>query len=155
MVKEKDFQREFTRSIRIALNAKQEYYVYHKLSDMSIDQKPFDCFLAYKHWFMWFELKIHKKSTAFAVNKIEDHQLYYLTQLEKAGHTWYIIVNVRVAGSRSDHSNFASVYRIGTWNKLVESLDRKSIPVDMLMEKADFVLLRIRQLWEVDKMLKL
>ena len=155
MAQEKDFQREFTRSIRIALNWNQEYYLYHKLSDMSLDKKPFDCFLAYKKWFLWIELKIHKKSTAFAVNKIEDHQLYALTQLMRTGHTWYIIVNVRIASGRKDSENFAAVYNIKSWLKLVESLDRKSIPVVMLMEKADTILLRRRQLWDVKSWLKI
>jgi hypothetical protein len=72
--KEKDFQREFTQAIGIWTSRLAKHIVYHKISDMSMDKKPCDCFLLIDAHCKMMELKIHKRETAWPFSKVEPHQ---------------------------------------------------------------------------------
>jgi len=69
---EKKMQQLFTQSIHYNMKEfmKSEKYLYHKLSDLSMDMKPSDCFLITEKKVFLFELKVCKNK-----NKISPFKL--------------------------------------------------------------------------------
>ena len=148
------FQTQWTQSIRRHLidDVWTKDFVYHEISDMSIDQKPADCFLFY-NWQGWLmELKIHKKTTAFAFNKIEPHQIRALSRAKLSGNTWYIIINVNYW--RKAWENYVCVFDIVNWMALELSAEKKSVKLDVMREKANYILIKKWGLWQVEEILK-
>lgn len=153
-MKEKEFQKNWTRSIRRHLidTLKTKDFVYHKISDMSMDRKPFDCFLVFDYLFYWMELKIHKKHTAFAFDKVETHQLDALNRTCMAGWIGLLIINVNYW--RKVWQNFVCLFDIRSWLRIIDKSTKKSIKIDDMIQQADFVLWKSKWLWEMDWLIK-
>lgn len=136
---EKDLQTQVWNSIRKILiefyNTKD--FVYHKLSDMSIDQKPADCFLFYKKKWWLLELKLHKNPQAFAFSKVENHQINALTRANSSGNKWFLLIWVNLWRKKSD--KFICIFNITNWNNIISNSNRKSIKISDMKAKADYV----------------
>ena len=134
-MKEKDFQWQFTRAIKIIL--KNEHYVYHKISDQSMDSKPADCFL-FHNFFGWLmELKYHKKHTAFAFNKVEPHQLRALDRADLSWNRWYLIIWVNLWLKKWEQ--FACIFEITNWLNIVKNSKNKSINLEAMKFSCDYL----------------
>ena len=146
-MKEKDFQSEWTRSIRRHLidNCWTKDFLYHKISDMSMDRKPFDCFLMYKDKFVAMELKLHKSESAFAFSKLELHQKNALLRSDKAWGISAVIINIRTSRS----VNYVAIFDISTWITLEDTIWRKSIPFKDIKDHADIIIERKWWLWNL------
>ena len=130
-MKERDFQWYFTNTIINVL--KDENYYYRKEPDMRAKngfspKKPFDCCLFYDRSFYSFELKIHKKITAFPFNSIRDHQYWYTDNINKTNWgTWYYVIYLFCL------KKIVFIH----WNQLniiKQETEKKSIKIDNLLK---------------------
>jgi len=150
---EKIFTTAFNRSIRRYLIdiKKTKNFVLHKISDESRDQKPADVvfFYDYKWWLL--EYKIHKKSTAFAFDKVETHQIDNLDRAKRSWNHWYLIINVNIW--RKKWENFTCIFDIRTWQEILKESEKKSIKLDKMKEECNFCIEKEGGLWNVKEWL--
>jgi len=144
---EKEFQSEFTKSIKDYL--KWSAYVYHKISDQSQWAKPSDAFMMY--WWQWriIELKLHKKATAFSFDKVERHQIHAMLQSEESWNIWVLLIAVSVSWEK----DYVLWFNIVDWDKFTSQHNRKSAKLDELKQCCSFLLTdRKNKVWDLSPM---
>ena len=96
---------------------KNKNFVYHKLSDQSMDSKPSDMVL-FHNWKGWIiELKLHKNINAFSFNKVETHQIDAMTRSDLSWNKWILLIWVNIWRKKTDQ--FICIYDIKNWNNIV------------------------------------
>jgi penicillin-binding protein-related factor A (putative recombinase) len=141
-MKEKDLQTQVSRWIRRTLIDfyKNKNFVYHKLSDQSMDSKPSDMVLFHK-WKGWvIELKLHKKTQAFAFDKVETHQIDAMTRADLSWNKWVLLIWVNIWRKKTDQ--FICIFDIKNWNNIINNSNWKSIKLEELKEKADEIIFK-------------
>lgn len=149
---EKDFQSQWTKSIKERCNVLGISFFYDKIADMASKdwyspKKPFDCWGIFNWLPVAFELKKQGKSelTSFAFDRVQPHQLYYLDKFQKAWWKSWIIIYLWETKDK-----LSLVYTVDTWLYLQTFSKRKSITIEDLISNALLTLRREHWIWMLD-----
>lgn len=128
-------------------------FVYHKISDTGLDQKPSDCFLM--HDWNWYivELKIHNIKWPFNFKKVQDNQYTAMRASDKSWNRGVLMIWFWEWRSRR-----IAIFDIKTFDKIIEKY-WKSLPLNKFEEEADEIIKKDlkdwiwQNIWNFEKML--
>jgi penicillin-binding protein-related factor A (putative recombinase) len=107
--------------------------------------RPYDCYVVIEGKFYAFELKWMKTLTGFSIDRVAEHQIEYLKEVEVAGGRGCVAINYRcnlvsektvakLGLTTGKRFNFTYVLRVRSFIALSESCDGKSIPFETMLK---------------------
>lgn len=124
--------------------------------------RPYDCFCLIDGKFFAFELKYIKAFSAFPIDRVREHQLVFLKEVERCGGKAYILINyrnsevtdVQCKKFRLEGKRFNKVFFTtpSMFETLSEDVDRKSISFEQLSSSFGSID-RTGGVWDVRKLI--